>query len=254
MDNIRDTSKSDDFSRFIDGQVVRTDPFGRNRAAERLYRRAERICAALYLLTRHIDAGEPVRTELRSEALALLEKVLNLRNEMRAAESDALLSFESSVRRLISLVRVLTAAGFLSFQNADIVIGALDELGVFVSSAQRSALSEGISLTREDIMGDTSPLIDRQFLKDIKDKRPIKDKVSVTDTEAGGSTQSSGIARAEGIMSILQAGGGLGIKEIAARLPDYSEKMIQRELAALVKSGKVKKDGFKRWSRYSLAQ
>src|ERR1700733_30719 len=219
MDNIRDTSKGDDFSRFIDAQVVRTDPFGRNRAAERLYRRAERICAALYLLTRHIGANEPVRTEVRSQALALLEKVLNLRNEMRAAESDALLSFESSVRRLISLVRVLTAAGFLSFQNADIVIAALDELGVFVSSAQRSALSEGISLTREDIMGDTSPLIDRQFLKDIKDKRPIKDKVTVTDTEGASSSQGTGVARAEGIISILSAGGGLGIKEISARLP-----------------------------------
>jgi hypothetical protein len=211
MDNIRDTAKGDDFSRFIDAQVVRTDPFGRNRAAERLYRRAERICAALYLLTRHIVANEPVRTEVRSQALALLEKVLNLRNEMRAAESDALLSFESSVRRLISLVRVLTAAGFLSFQNADIVIAALDELGVFVSSAQRSALSEGISLTREDIMGDTNPLIDRQFFKDIKDRRPVKDKTSVTDNEEIGSTQSSGVARAEGIISILRAGGGLGI-------------------------------------------
>jgi hypothetical protein len=254
MDNIRDTSKGDDFSRFIDAQVVRTDPFGRNRAAERLYRRAERICAALYLLTRHIAVNEPVRTEVRSQAIGLLENVLNLRNEMRAAESDALLSFESSVRKLISLVRVLTAAGFLSFQNADIVISALDELGVFVSSAQRSALSEGISLTREDIMGDTSPLIDRQFLRDIKDRRPIKDRTTVTDTQVATPSRDVVVARAEGIMSILRAGDGLGIKEISARLPDYSEKMIQRELAVLVKNGKVKKDGFKRWSKYSLAQ
>lgn len=254
MDNIRDTGKSDDFSRFIDAQLVRTDPFGRNRAAERLYRRAERLCAALYLLTRHIGTNEPVRTEVRSQALALLEKVLNLRNEMRVAESDALLSFESSVRRLISLVRVLTAAGFLSFQNADIVIAALDELGVFVSSAQRSALSEGVSLTREDIMGDTSPLIDRQFLKDIKDRRPVKDKTGVTDVQESASSRSAGLARAEGIVSILRSGGALGIKDITARLPDYSEKMIQRELAVLVKEGKVKKDGFKRWSKYSLVQ
>jgi hypothetical protein len=253
MDNIKDTSKGDDFSRFIEGQVVRTDPFGRNRAAERVYRRAERICAALYLLTRHISAAEPVRTEVRSEALGLLEKVLHLRDQMRAAESDALLSFESSVRRLISLVRILTAAGFLSFQNADIVIAALDELGVFVSSAQRSALSEGISLTREDIMGDTSPLTDRNFIKDIKDKRVVKDKSDISDGQSA-SAKGTVLARADGIIAVLRGQGGLGIKEITARLPDYSEKMIQRELALLIKGDKVKKEGFKRWSKYSLVQ
>jgi hypothetical protein len=254
MDNIKDVTKGEDFSRFIDAQQVRTDPFGRNRAAERLYRRAERICAALYLLTRHIAAAEPVRSEVRSEALGLLEKVLHLRDQMRAAESDALLSFESSVRRLISLVRILTAAGFLSFQNADIVIAALDELGVFVSSAQRSALSEGISLTREDIMGDTSPLTDKHFVKDIKDKRVIKDKNDTTDTQDTADLKGTVIARAEGIRAVLRGQGGLGIKEISARLPDYSEKMIQRELALLIKGGQVKKEGFKRWSKYSLVQ
>lgn len=253
MDNPRDIQKGDEFSRFVNAQEVRTDPFGRNRAAERLYRRAERICAALYLLTRHISASEPVRAEVRSEALFLLEKVMNLRDEMRAAESDALQSFESSVRRLISLVRVLTAAGFLSFQNADIVIGALDDLGVFVSSAQRSALAEGVSLTREDIMGDTSPLLDRNVLKDIKDRRVVKDKTVTDRAQTNVVSKVPAAARAQGIISILQGSGELGIKDIAERLPDYSEKMVQRELAALVKSGQVKKEGFKRWSKYSLA-
>ncbi|HTR18437.1 MAG TPA: hypothetical protein VMH91_00435 [Candidatus Paceibacterota bacterium] len=253
MDDIKDSSKGDDFSRFVDAQNVRTDPFGRNRAAERLYRRAERIGAALYLLTRHIPESEPLRSQVRMETISLFGKILQLRDEMRAAESETILAFEASIRRLISLVRLLTAAGFLSFQNAEIIIGALDELGAYMTSAQRSSLSEGISLTRENIVGDTSPLGSRQFLKDIKDRKDVKDNLSVTPGQSGPSAKISSAARSQGILAILQAGGGLGIKEIASRLPDYSEKMIQRELALLVSVGRVKKDGFKRWSRYSLA-
>ena len=131
---------------------------------------------------------------------------------MRAAESDALESFESSVRRLISLVRVLTAAGFLSFQNADIVIAALDDLGVFVSSAQRSALSEGVSLTREDIMGDTSPLLDRNVLKDIKDRRVVRDKIVTDKPQTSTVPKIPAAARAQGIIAILQGSGELGSK------------------------------------------
>src|ERR1700722_9653066 len=114
MDDIKDSQRGDNFSKFIDGQDVRTDPFGKNRSAERLYRRVERIVAALYLLTRHIPDTEPLRMEVRSVAISLLEKVLDLKDEMRASESEAISAFESSVRRLISLVRILTAAGRVS--------------------------------------------------------------------------------------------------------------------------------------------
>ena len=257
MDDLKDNSRGDEFSKFIDAQNLHTDPFGKNRAAERLYRRVERICAAIYILTRHIPQEEPLRPVIRRQSLALFRKVLDLRDEMRATESNSLFAFESSIRRLISLVRILTAAGFVSFQNADIVIGALDELGAFVASSQRSSLSEGVFLTRENIMGDTSPLGDR-FFKDVKDRKAIRDRADVTDTHATSSeTSSSRVssgARAQGIMTVLKGGGGLGIRDISARLPDYSEKMIQRELALLIKSGQVKKDGFKRWSKYSLVQ
>lgn len=249
MDEIK-SARADGFSRFVDAQHVRTDPFGKNRAAERLYRRIERICAALYLLTQHIPEEEPLRMEIRSAGIGLLEKVLQFTNEMRAAESNTVLSFESSVRRLISLLRILTAAGRVSFQNADTMIGALDELTAFVSTSQRSTFSESVIIHREDLMGDTSPLRDTDTQKDIKDRvRDTKDKDTISDKQAPAPG-----ARSQGIITILRSSGGLGIKDISARLPDFSEKMIQRELLVLVKSGQVKKDGFKRWSKYSLAQ
>jgi hypothetical protein len=254
MDEIKDIQKNDDLGRFINAQNVRTDPFGKNRAAERLYRRVERICAAIHLLTRHIPIGEPIREQIRLGAILLFAQVLDLKDEMRAMESNAIANFESSVRKQISFVRILTAAGFISFQNADAVIAALDELGTFVSASQRTNLSEGIVFTREEFMGDTSPLGDKYFIKDIRDRRYLKDNTVIKDnTNGSGFSKTTAItARAQSIVSILQVGGELGIRDICSRLPDYSEKMIQRELAVLTKEGRIKKEGFKRWSRYSL--
>ncbi len=92
--------------------------------------------------------------------------------------------------------------------------------------------------------------------KDIKDTLGIKDKTTLKDIAHASNTvgNSGGLSvREQGIMGILRAGGEFGIRDITANLPEYSEKMIQRDLLALVLSGKVKKTGLKRWSRYSIA-
>jgi DNA-binding HxlR family transcriptional regulator len=53
---------------------------------------------------------------------------------------------------------------------------------------------------------------------------------------------------------VLRSQGELGIKDVVSNLPEYSEKMIQRELAELVAAGRVKKTGLKRWSRYTYIE
>lgn len=53
------------------------------------------------------------------------------------------------------------------------------------------------------------------------------------------------------ILSLIKQKGPLSIKDIAGAIPNVGAKTIQRELAALVQSGLLKKEGEKRWSRYS---
>jgi hypothetical protein len=255
MDEQKDIQKTDALAKFIDGQTVRTNPLGDNRAAERSYKRAERIVAGIYLLTGHLPSGEPLKERTRAEAIELLSKTLALRDEMRALESGAVISFQTSIRYLISLVRMLTAGGFVSFQNADAVIAALDELGTFLSASQRSVFSESLSFSKDDFNGRSGGLGDMR-MNFLKDTRNIKDKVSVTDSESVSvrtPSRDNLMHRAQEIVETLKSGKELGIKDICAYLPEYSEKMIQRELTALVASGRIKKTGLKRWSRYSIA-
>lgn len=263
MDDVKDIRNTDQFSRALNGHIVRTSPFGRNASGEKAYKRAERLVAAIHLLTSHVPQDEPVRQVIRKKGVQLLSNMLDLRDEMRGASSVKTRTVEATIRELISLVRVLTVSGFASFQNADVVIESLDELGNFLHAARRSSLSEDVILSRDDLLPASTPpqrkspiasighglLIGtpgKTTLSDIKDK--IKNKqTSVYRTEDVS-------VRAKNVLEVLHSNGELGIKDICSHFPEYSEKMVQRELLSLVAIKKVRKIGLKRWSRYSLAR
>lgn len=256
MDDQKDIQKIDVLARFIDDQTIRTNPFGANRAAERLYRRVERIIAGVYLLTSHIPPGETLRERVRGSVLDLADAALDLKEEMRAPESVGIHRFNRAARHVVTLVRAMTAGGFISFQNADAVISALDELGTFIVASQRTSFSDDRTFSKDDFIGHMGPLEEpstMSFIKDIKDIRNLKDTRVIKDTvQTSRQTISTNASRTAVIIQILRGGSEFGIKDICARVPEYSEKTVQRELAALVQDGKVKKIGLKRWSKYSL--
>src|SRR3989338_7552839 len=117
MDDIKDIRRSDSLSRFLDGHVVRTSPFGRNASGEKSYRRAERLVAALHILTSHVQEDEPIRHSIRTVGIKLLSDILALRDEMRTSNSSKIRVAQSTIRELISLVRMLAVSGLISIQN-----------------------------------------------------------------------------------------------------------------------------------------
>src|SRR3989344_98161 len=168
MDEIRDTRRPDSLSRFLDSHIVHTNPFGRNSSGEKLYRRAERLVAALHLLTSHVQEGEPLRKAVRATGIKLLSEMLALRDELRIAGSDKSHAAQATIRELISLSRMLAVAGFISIQNAEVIVEAIDGTGDFLSLSQRTPLSESTSLSREDFQvgGYTADKRTRPALKD----------------------------------------------------------------------------------------
>lgn len=253
MDDVKDVAKKDHIARFLDSTTIRTSAFGQNVSGERAYRRAERIAAAIHLLTNHVPADEPVRSSSRHTSIALLSSILKLRNEMRSSESQALNNTEALIRKLMSLVRILSVTGRVSMQNADVLVAALDDLGVFLAASQRTGLSESASLNKDDFaLGAAHAALSVSDISKRKPTRRIKDKGERSSSVSDSTAPTRG--RGEEIVGVLGAHGQLGIKDIAANLPEYSEKMIQRELKSLVTVGRVKKMGAKRWSTYTLAQ
>jgi hypothetical protein len=268
MDDIRDSRKPDSLLRFLDNHTVKTNPFGQNTSGEKAYRRAERLVAALHLLTAHVQESEPVKHSIRAKAIKLLSDILALRDEMRVPNSSRIHATQITIRELISLTRLLAVSGVVSTQNADVIVEAEDELGNFLQVSQRSPLSESTVISREGLLSAVTPekrtgslLKDRlprainqkdMVLSDNTDETSIKDRQKDTSNFPSSRTDKLG-ARAQAIIGVLKSGGEIGIRDISSNLPEYSEKMIQRELASLVPAGVVKKVGLKRWSRYSIA-
>ena len=251
MDEIKDIEKKDSAPRFLKDTPVRSHAFGDNVSGERAYQRAERIAAAVHLVTSHVPEREPARIRARGASLDLLSGVLGLRDEMRSAGSAPLIAVQGTIRKLISLMRVLSVAGRLSVQNAEALIGALDDLGVFLVSSRRTPLSESVSLSREDFIEPANATrIRRQEPSSAFWRGPLKD---IKGQKGRVSDKSKGHIRTQNVLSVLGSKSELGIRDIIAHLPEYSEKMIQRELKGLVALGRVKKTGSKRWSIYSLA-
>ncbi len=259
MDDHKDIQKTENLGKFFDSQNVRVNPFGENRAADRAYRRAERIAAAVHLLTNHIDSTEPIRVESRRAATQLLSSMLDVRDEMRASHSGGVVSVLSSIRHLISLVRMLAISGFASTQNVSAIVEALDELGNFMHVSQRTNFSESVVITRDELL-DVGAMPTRSapvYVKDIKDTPVTRDASGggtvATDVVKPQSMNGQNSVRTQSILEVLRSTGSMGIKDICSNLPEYSEKMIQRELLGLVADGRVTKTGLKRWSRYSVA-
>lgn len=245
MDDKKDIQTYGRISAFLDGTPIHTNPFGENRSADRAYRRAERLAGALYLITNHVSLEEPIRNRIRLLSTTLLCLILDSRDEMRSPASQKMRATMSVIRELVSSVRILAISGSLSIQNVGIVVEALDELGMFLYSSQKSLLSESVRITREDLLD----VNEKDTTKDtLKDKYKTYSTSSIIPTKR---TNTEHI-RGDSILEVLKSGGTLSIREITSNLPEYSEKMIQRELSLLVLNDRVIKTGDKRWSRYSI--
>lgn len=251
--SVKETQKNR-MEEFLDSAALRTNPFGDNISAEHGYKRAERITAAVHLMTSHIEQSEPLRNSLRSESILLLDYALLLQGELRAVGSEHVRKMQGSIRKLISLVRLAGISGRVSNQNAHILVDALDDLGSFLTAAQRSSLAEAFPLTREDLVP-RGEVVRKEMRVSVGSKkspqpRPIKDMSIKDSVRKDGASES----RAARILEILKKGGLLGIKDIVTQLPEYSEKMVQRDLASMADAGQVKKIGEKRWSKYEIVR
>jgi len=160
-------------------------------------------------------------------------------------------------------MRLLSVGGYISSQNVDSITQALDELPTFLATSQRSNLSESVSINHDDLV-DVRDVGIRSIprISEEKSKKDITDSINRTrmvnravTSDGANNVSDAGnklSLRSQAILEVLRTGGELAIRDVASNLPEYSEKMIQRELALLVETGRVKKTGLKRWSRYSM--
>ena len=212
---------------------------------ESMCKRAENIAAALYLITGRIPELESARSRIREISLDMVSLAVQLKDNIIISKSQTRIFSDNKVRELISLINISSVTGLISNMNADIVKKELEILmgqinDVLDSSKFEKTLISGLFFNDEvkrrensENLPATSEAINQKY-QDIRvEKSNRKDQ------------------RNKNILELVSKKGPVSIKDIASSIKGCSEKTVQRELNNLIKLGVIRKDGERRWTKYS---
>lgn len=192
--------------------------------------KGQKIIAALFLVTGHLSETDPMRLELRDLAVQLASDDGELRRDV--------------AKMIMTLLGAAALARIVSEANARIIEA---ELRYFINPAVNgegsiaALFSPGEDFHKGQFLHKKTQDTHMSFIKKTAEGNVLEKKhISITNKTN----------RQEKILSYINERKSANIKDISLLFPDVSEKTIQRELGALVTSGKIRKHGNKRWSLY----
>ncbi len=221
-----------------------------------IYKKAERLAKALHLVSPAFSDSPSLRDRFDASAIALVEAAVNAPSAAKTALSRELLM-------LSSMLAIARTSGMLSRMNSDLIAHEVQNL-----------LQEIAGYEEPHLFFDDSPSL-AQIAKDVQknnaknasgsgSKNPALNSIEKSESDASkykGQAKNIKVKndvpisikdRQESILSAIGNKGDASIKDISTLIRGVSEKTIQRELIALISSGKVVKRGERRWTTYSL--
>lgn len=239
-------------------------------------KKVERVAAAVFLVTSFLDERDCIKDNLRHSALNLLEASLHLITPPSSTDGtfgSLRSSVEFLLRKILSLLEVSLVNGFISRMNFDVMKSEvhflLDRIvsadqrkfaptvrvpsGLFSVSADTELSSNSANAIKDIGIGPlhregsaSSPNV----LPVLKDRAGIKDKRVISSVKM--LRDEKRMNRRNIIINLIRKNKSITIKDISDVISDCSEKTLQRELVRLVAGSVLKREGKRRWSRYSL--
>jgi len=248
-----------------------------------IYQKIKKLSAALYLITNFFDESEPLRSSLRTLSVSFLSMSARMHNAPTHRLKEIQTSVESLILEALSLLEVASLNGLISPMNISILKREFYDMVSRYRIAVEDKGKETLTLESHFLMpkeeghtaqgrhgvqaGDVlkraeSFILPNSGLYSLKQKEKISTVINpdeVYDEEKKeklkdfGSVAVKKNRRQSLIVGLLKRKKEIMIKDIVGLVTDCSEKTIQRELSLLVDSGLLKKEGQRRWTRYSMA-
>lgn len=209
-----------------------------------IMQKSERISAALYIATNHLSDIDTLRAELREKGVRLVSDIVRAFKGQEESRRDLLAAAVLEARTLSALFEIARRGKIITEKNALLLMEEVRALG-----------------DRVERFGEVAPVaLSQSFFMDgmisLSQPSVVSDRIRTVRTESRPSaTPLSQEVRRKAVLSFLQGNPQATIKQIATApaLPaGISEKTIQRELVALLAEGLIRREGERRWSRYSL--
>ena len=228
-------------------------------------KKVEKITSALYLVTDHLNNREPLKWDIREKGTNLLSNVMKLNNYLMADKLKIFSNISFELFEVISLLELTTTSKLISEENLEVFKREIELLLSLIKNNSDKISNQFSSYIGGDYfkVKDKSlrPKEIKSVLASLKDKNYDKGHIKSKGQSSleGGNINVNKISnsekkdsRREKITNILSKGQKLTIKDISKIITDCSEKTIQRELKEMMKNNLLKKEGERRWSRYSL--
>ncbi len=222
-----------------------------------IFKKTEKITAALYLVSGLLKDDEPLKWELRDRGMSLISSSFTASSSVPGDKNAVIQSLFGSALETISLLNVARVSNLISEMNHILLVREIDSIIIMLRDRlAQSAENAGYVLSESFFK--TPDLFSSGFKADVRGtshNEKNKPGLTIQDQNTNKGHAQSLVKknqRQEHILAILQKQSNLTIKDFSRAIQDCSEKTIQRELLELVEKGVIKKEGERRWSRYSL--
>lgn len=214
-----------------------------------VHKKTHAISRAVYLITDSFDNKEPLKNKMRQLSVDLVEQVLSLSSQTSSGLKSLLDNITRTNLNLISFSEIAMLSEIESEMNHKVLCAEIQGVLSFIEEKDSSArwgkhfiLDESF-FPKEDKY-ESHPKT-QVVLKNVTPQvKPISKESDTSDRRRS--------ERRNAIFSIIKNKPNASIKDIAESVVGCSEKTIQRELIDMVSSGLIKREGERRWSRYSL--
>ena len=226
-----------------------------------LSEKIEKIIMAIYMVTDFFPKEDPLKLKIREKNLELMSFIMSFRNFEKRDNSYRLILLVSEIKSLLKIALVAKSISKMNytilFQEYKKIIDFVEKKNsqnerfilleeFFKEDEKDEKISEEKRVTEKISKGQIPSKGHLENLKDIKkSKGQIKKKARKRNPELKES-------REQAIIKFIKDKKEVSIKDIIKVIKNCSEKTIQRDLVNMVNSGVLKKEGERRWSRYSI--
>ena len=226
-----------------------------------IYKRSYRLSAAVFLISNVINQNDELKTKIKNLSLNLVSASVSLKDTNLPDSNKTIGDIEKISLELMSMLDIASVAGLVSTMNASIL---KEEFQSFISElanfSHKSEINKNVSVRsifndpQMAISGGEASLLSPVVLNEkYGNVNHQKETIASSVVKNGSTNKKRKDTRKNAILEFIKGHDNTSIKDIVPNITGCSEKTIQRELIALIKEGKIKKDGERRWSRYSVA-
>jgi len=207
-----------------------------------IFKKTEKIVSVVFYIAQNAESDTAYESYIEDILLAarsVHDAVLKSLEVRSHVAEEAIRTAAHTLITLESKLRVSQAAGFVAPEVLHVLSSEID------------AVLRGMN----KYLKNTGAFDDMEYTVSVSPE-PSRSRPRVNQQRSGTASApaASGVSlsRKERIKTVLEAKGEASIKDIAEVVTDCSEKTIQRELNTLIEDNVVKRQGERRWSRYSL--